>query len=445
MPPASEENEWEILLQESGRKHDKEANARTVVFLGDIGAGKRTMLSKLTKKEIDEEPLRGNSLGYTFMDVTTDHSEADAEEGTSRMNLWTMPGEEKGDLLSFAINKATIENLVVVIAVDLSQPHKIEKSLTHWTELLKTQLDKVMTEDMPEGAAECLQKIKVAFQLYSEPEEKKEGEAAEPKPSALSTEADDKVKLEMPIPDGVLTNNLGVPVIIVACKADTLETQEKEQRLRSEQIDYMQAHLRYFALKHGAALIYTSTQGTENWTVLREYMTHIAYAVPFAHRAKVLDRSTVFVPWGWDSERAISDTLNPSKQPYAQVLVAPESDRRASDLQQDSMLVAEDDQEFLKTQKDELEKVAKSGPIITSAPAGASDADKPSRKPSTRPPGTGSGERRPSTKPKEGAAGAAGTAGQPSDEALVNFFHSLLNRDKNAAPAPARKPGDKPK
>ena len=104
MPPASEENEWEILLQESGRKHDKEANARTVVFLGalhahfpagstigqsgrillsrvsgDIGAGKRTMLSKLTKKEIDEEPLRGNSLGYTFMDVTTDHSEADAE------------------------------------------------------------------------------------------------------------------------------------------------------------------------------------------------------------------------------------------------------------------------------------------------------------------------------------------------------------------------------
>jgi dynein light intermediate chain 1 len=440
MAPRETDNEWETLLSETGRKHDKETSAKTVVLLGDVGAGKRTLLTKLTKKEMDEEPLRGNSLGYTFMDVTTD--ETDLEDGSSRMNIWTMPGEEKGDLLNFAINKETFAHLLVVIAIDLAQPHKIDKSLEQWTKLLQSQIDKVTEQVDPAVADECQKKIKQAFQLYSEPEE--------PDPTKPKADADDKVKLDMPIPDGVLTNNLGVPIVVVACKADQLETMEKEQRLRAEQIDYMQAHMRQFCLKYGAALVYTSTHNPDNFGVLKEYMTHVSYGTPFSHRAQVADRSTVFVPWGWDSESVIANTLSPSKQTFSEALPAPPSDRRASELQSDSMLQAEDDQEFLKTQKEELEKVAKSGPIITSAPAAADGAEKPTRKPSVRPSGTSSrssivpgatGERRASTKP-----GEPGAAGQPSDEALVNFFHSLLNRDKNAPGAvPARKASEKPK
>jgi hypothetical protein len=47
----------------------------------------------------------------------------------------------------------------------------------------------------------------------------------------------------------VLTHNLGIPIIVCACKADALETLMNEQRISSEQIDFIQAYLRRFCLR----------------------------------------------------------------------------------------------------------------------------------------------------------------------------------------------------
>ena len=48
----------------------------------------------------------------------------------------------------------------------------------------------------------------------------------------------------------VLTHNLGIPIIVCACKADALETLMNEQRISSEQIDFIQAYLRRFCLRY---------------------------------------------------------------------------------------------------------------------------------------------------------------------------------------------------
>lgn len=62
----------------------------------------------------------------------------------------------------------------------------------------------------------------------------------------------------MPLPEGVLTVNLGIPIIVVVNKSDVLEnSSDIKKRVLNEKQEYIQRHLRRQAIKYGGALIYT--------------------------------------------------------------------------------------------------------------------------------------------------------------------------------------------
>ncbi|KAJ2411317.1 hypothetical protein GGF47_006320, partial [Coemansia sp. RSA 2524] len=156
----------------------------------------------------------------------------------------------------------------------------------------------------------------------------------------------------LPLGAGVLEANLGLPIVVVCTKADTMGVLERERAFGEEDFDYVQQVLRAVCLRLGAALIYTSTHNPDTFTTLYHYLAHrmltapttlsvaelnedtmvhsprsgrsrsgsaavapdaVARTVsyPFRMRANVVDRDIVFVPAGWDSAAKIGYLREP--------------------------------------------------------------------------------------------------------------------------------------
>ncbi|KAL9940758.1 hypothetical protein V8E36_000246 [Tilletia maclaganii] len=156
-------------------------------------------------------------------------------------------------------------------------------------------------------------------------------------PAASSLAYDREAQL--PLGDGILTNNYGVPIIVVCTKADLMAKLERDRDFKEEQFDYIQQVLRTVCLKYGAALFYTSHTRPQSFEVLRSYVLHRLFppvpvtgaaaaataeangsrlnsnagaagvsgganiiSFPFNNRAATLaERETLLVPTGWDS------------------------------------------------------------------------------------------------------------------------------------------------
>jgi len=110
-----------------------------------------------------------------------------------------------------------------------------------------------------------------------------------------------------------LTNNLGVPILVIGCKADKLESETFEQQQR---LQFIQQHLRNCCLPYGAGLLYCSSHGGTNMNLLHRYLLHRLYPDMFSLKdeAKVANDS-VFIPSGWDSPSLIED-LKQAKSPW---------------------------------------------------------------------------------------------------------------------------------
>ena len=82
----------------------------------------------------------------------------------------------------------------------------------------------------------------------------------------LPFELEEEDQLSLPLPEGVLTNNIRVPLIICVNKCDL-----QSQVLREEsttKIFVILYHLRSLCLQYGASLIYTSIRNNSNLSLL---------------------------------------------------------------------------------------------------------------------------------------------------------------------------------
>ncbi|CAJ0572999.1 unnamed protein product, partial [Mesorhabditis spiculigera] len=155
-------------------------------------------------------------------------------------------------------------------------------------------------------------------------------------------------------------------MIVVVTKADLVNE-------RSEQtMDKVLCDVRRFCLQNGAALVYATTKNRKNTQLLAKYIVHRAYGLPFTTSAQMIDRDTIFVPAGWDSEKKIEivrsniteiDVLEPNRE-KVNVVKEPE-------------VIAEDTQVFLARFADMLAKDSATNGQKKVDEAGATASDSP--------------------------------------------------------------------
>lgn len=100
----------------------------------------------------------------------------------------------------------------------------------------------------------------------------------------------------LPLSDGALDENLGVPIAIVLTKADQVDD---KRALSPSQVDYVQQVVRTIALRYGAA-VFSVSQSAPVHSV-RDYFKTRLFLRPASTTASAVDAATLAVPSGWDS------------------------------------------------------------------------------------------------------------------------------------------------
>jgi hypothetical protein len=132
------------------------------------------------------------------------------------------------------------------------------------------------------------------------------------------------LKLELPLKDGLLRLNLGIPIVFVVNKSDIV-SQSSERKRFDEDSEFIQKHIRSLALfciqiliLDGASVIYTSTKQNINLNILYDYILHRSYKFDLVHRPNLMDRDAFFIPSGYDNLNVLksTDVNNDLSTPY---------------------------------------------------------------------------------------------------------------------------------
>ncbi|XP_013419825.1 cytoplasmic dynein 1 light intermediate chain 2 isoform X1 [Lingula anatina] len=417
------QNLWAVILSEvQSSSTSKLPACKSVLVLGDGESGKTTLVAKL---QGNEDPKKGSGLEYHYIEVKDDYRDDQA-----RLGVWTLDGDpHHTGLLRFALNEENFEHTMVIISVSMTQPWLMMESLQKWTTLLRDHIDRLkIPRDKMREFEESLVRH---FQEYVEPEEGQEIKSPPRRdfnplhPSASST---DEERVLLPLGESTLTNNLGIPIVVVVTKSDAISTLEKENDYREEHFDFIQQHIRKFCLNYGAALAYVSVKEDKNCELLYKYLVHRIYGFPFSVPGYVVERDSVFVPAGWDNEKKISilyenmRSMKPEDS-FEDVIAKPVTRKP---IMRDADIVAEDEQLFLMKQQTQLDKAPPAG--------GESPARPASRQPASPRPAGGSPNTTGSPKKIDGPKANAASEG-----VLANFFNSLLNKKTGAASPKAEK------
>ncbi|KAJ1760028.1 hypothetical protein LPJ69_003561 [Coemansia sp. RSA 1752] len=344
----SETNLWETVLRKVGTS--KAVAQKKLLVLGDAGSGKTSVVRQLLQASQQASDVRSGAvetvsehdlaLSYSYMDVRDE----DGEEIVARVGVYQLASDRTTDreLLQFVLDAQTFGAAAIVVVLDWSRPWRFVKSLLRWVHVLSAAVDAVCGESgwTPGRAAvdECRERLERFLQEYTDADADVDvGRAAD---------------VLLPLGAGVLEANLGLPIVVVCTKADTMGVLERERAFGEEDFDYVQQVLRAVCLRLGAALIYTSTHNPDTFTTLYHYLAHrmltapttlsvaelnedtmvhsprsgrsrsgsaavapdaVARTVsyPFRMRANVVDRDIVFVPAGWDSAAKIGYLREP--------------------------------------------------------------------------------------------------------------------------------------
>eukprot|EP00903_Cladosiphon_okamuranus_P015884 g14670.t1 len=264
------------------------------------------------------DPIAGQAfhpvLSYAYLDAT-DPAEQGPERDDSppRVSVWSCSEMEFEPLLETVLRPEELSNMAVVIAVDLSRPWEVMESLEKWTAAMERHVTALLLQ-LSVGAQD---------DLRSAVKERLRGKASE-NAGALGASSNDPPGGGLG--DGVLERNLGVPLVVVGCKADSLQSETFEQQQR---LHFIQQSLRRFCLRYGAALVYTSAKDGVNCNLLHRYLLSCVYPGALSFNEEGQTSDAAFIPAGWDSKRLIDGLLSPDRTPwgpqatFAEVVVPP--------------------------------------------------------------------------------------------------------------------------
>jgi dynein light intermediate chain 1 len=415
---------WRDVLS-SATTSNASLDSKTLIVLGNTGVGKESLISSLRTKDDKVSPNEGGmAMEYTYMKFKLD--EDDDGDQAQRFNVWKLSDTDHASLLKFAIKPQELSSTMVLIMTDFKEPWAMNKSFQTWLDILEKGVLAAL-DDCPDTSVEqeshnVLQKF---LQSYVEPTSDT-GSPKSQRVAASFSGGDDEVLL--PLGEGMLTKNLGIPIVLVCNKADAINKFESECEYQDSDFDFIQQHLRQLALTYGATLIYTAPRGSETHSgveILRDYISHRMFGSYFGVKAEVLEKDAVFVPAGYDSKEKISVLEDPSKVgDYEEVICAPDENvKKARDTEE---IVAMADNDFLAQHQESLAQAATSERRSAKPLFAAMEESK------LETPGAAA----PSAAVNASAATLPSVAGSnplnPNSSAMLqNFFESLMKSESN--------------
>lgn len=315
------------------------------------------------------EPAYTSLLPFAFPEPNLSSNESDTSATMAALASATLSATAtaSSDLSRTFASKPSIDSLkdsIVVILLDWEQPWTFLEQLRNWLSILRELIDSAadgaLSNQQQRDAKwsrtrvaldEMKERLEAYLRAYVEPSPKPtessdlpNGSTSTQQPEAsLAPITTVSVQLDgadaNPLSEGTLTDNMGIPIVVVCTKADAISRLERDKNFKEEQFDYIQQVLRTVCMKYGAALFYTSSMRSQSIDILRSYLLHRLFTPStvslqqqqqaqtavaegnssnttsaqnsaaaggvavfgFPYRASTTDRDTLLVPAGWDS------------------------------------------------------------------------------------------------------------------------------------------------
>ena len=144
---------------------------------------------------------------------------------TPKLGVWILDGDVacSAPLLKFALKSESVEHAVVILVGSMTHPWSLLNTLRKWTSLIEEHLDRLKLD--PTRLQEMRDRLQRDFQHYVEPTDtsaavKTPGRVPSSTSTvSLSTPVPDE-QIVLPLPEGVLSKSLGIPVIVVITKVN---------------------------------------------------------------------------------------------------------------------------------------------------------------------------------------------------------------------------------
>ncbi|CAH8873279.1 unnamed protein product [Trichobilharzia szidati] len=446
------------------------SRSKTLIVLGDEECGKSTLIARL---QGTHDQKKGYGLYFTVLDIKDEERDDQTE-----LKVWLLDSHAvHNQLFKFAVDAESFGDCFAMICVSMAEPWKIMNSLEEWVTVLRKLIDQLKIPE--QKLQKCKDNVLRHFRGYLEPDvlakkshvssismSKIEHSDTKPADTARKLtrvhpatvalisntlrEVPDKnsesavecveTSSESNSNENTLCNNLGIPIVVVITKADTMNNLEKQHKFTEEYFDFIQMHVRRFCLSYGAALFYVSVKDDKNCDLLNRYLQSRIYGFPFTQTAYVVERDCIFVPAGWDNGKKIGilqENLTEIKplSLYSDVIPQPQKDTAVRELE----VAIQDDQTFLTRLMVNLQRDgAQPNSPVPGSPDSVTDQISTPTALLNSPAVVGnrsvSGSPRTSasrTKPVTTGGGPTPTAGTgtgASEGVLANFFNSLLSK-----------------
>jgi dynein light intermediate chain 1 len=258
------------------------------------------------------------------------------------INIYSLEVPELKHLLEFSLNPKTLNKTLFGIVLDWEQPWRFSQDLEMWIEIWHEILGKIVSSLPLEEQDGLVKSVTDYVKSYRDPDFVSENTSAE----------------DIPLAEGILQVNLGVPIIVICCKSDLVWSVDKNREQNDKILDSCLRTLREFCLTYGASLFYTSSKSNISISLLYDYIMHRIYGYPLLHKANIVAKDQIFIPSGWDSPSLIQQTdyLGGDKQ-FQEFL--PKNKCRV--YKKDEVSVT-DDQEFILQIKEKLKGSARDRP-----------------------------------------------------------------------------------
>jgi dynein light intermediate chain 1 len=241
------------------------------------------------------------------------------------INVWYLSDPERKDFLIENMKPENLENTIFAIVLDFTKPWQFLDQLSQWADVI-FEINKKLFLQLPVSKQNKMRKdIENHFKFYKNPDKKADSgfnAPTEGEPNEGEGGEEDEMREaigEMTLEDGILNVNLGVHLMIICTKSEVVATGDT-QKYFQPRFDFISKHLREFALRYGAALVFTSAKKGTNMEVLYSYLKHLFFEADFNVGPEVNNKESIFIPSGYDSPKFVAQLVPNIDDPYDKIV-----------------------------------------------------------------------------------------------------------------------------
>ncbi|KAK9240031.1 dynein light intermediate chain-domain-containing protein [Lipomyces kononenkoae] len=294
---------WSSLLQSASIS--KATASRTILLLGGSPATQESFIQQIAAsagsglyvvKGRTSQVANNFALGYVYFDVF----DRDQEEIILRLNIYALSSihESYASLLVdlFQRDSSILETLLVTILLDWEQPRRWIRDLAQYIKFLIEFVFKNLDQDI------CASGLKKCSQRYRQ--------LASISFAEVSDLPNRSTEIDIPLGQGEYDAPLGVEMLVAVMNSERIDVLERQFGRKDDEFDFIQQFLRTVLLKHGAALVYLSSESKTLFpllfylvspSLLSEHSRNILIEASKNIQPNVVDRDAVLIPSGWDS------------------------------------------------------------------------------------------------------------------------------------------------